>query len=289
METRGPYHQNEQGIFIPQQPVEHREEEFDPAWFDVMRAMQARHFWYLGRHRFLLRSLERSLRLFTRERGPGLTGVDLGGGCGGWVRYLKDRRPRLFSELALADSSLRALTLAADFVGTDVKRYQVDLLRLRWQERWDIAFLLDVLEHIPDDQAVLRQIGESLRPGGLLVVTTPALNFLWTYVDTLNDHVRRYSRQDFARLAGQCGLELCFSRYFMFYLSPLLLFSRWKSPNLQSMSEQQKQEIMRKTHTVPSWPVNQTLRLLFSLETPVGVWLPFPWGASVLAVYRKGR
>jgi SAM-dependent methyltransferase len=284
-----PYSRQDSGIFAPSQPVEHREEEYDSALFQLLRDMQARHFWYQGRHRFVLHSLKRALRLASLDRVSGLKGVDLGGGCGGWVRYLRDHCPRPFDELALGDSSIRALTLAAEVVGPDVKRYQVDLLRLQWRERWDVAFLLDVLEHIPNDGGVLRQIAKSLRPGGLLIVTTPALNVLRTYYDDLVHHVRRYSRKDFARLAASSGLTLCFTRYFMFFLSPLLFLSRLRSPNLKKMGEKEVRQHLSQTHTVPSWPVNQALRLIFSLETPLGAWLSFPWGASVLAVLRKDK
>src|SRR5262249_36889472 len=163
---------------------------------------------------FILHALKRFLRSVPKDPESGLRGIDLGGGCGGWIRYLEEHLPKLFGELALADSSLQALSLAGGVVGPDVKRYQIDLLGLRWTERWEVAFLLDVLEHIPNDLEALKQVRESLRPGGLLVVTTPALRCFWTYNDTLVHHVRRYSRLDYARLAHDSGFELCFSRYF---------------------------------------------------------------------------
>ena len=56
------------------------------------------------------------------------------------------------AEIVLADSSEVALRLAADFVPTQVQRQQVDLADLPWSDRWDIAFLLDVLEHLPDHE-----------------------------------------------------------------------------------------------------------------------------------------
>jgi SAM-dependent methyltransferase len=192
-----------------------------------------------------------------------------------------------FDELALADSSRRALALAADVIGPGAKRYQVDVRRLQWSRRWNVAFLLDVLEHIPDDVEVLRQIRESLRPEGLLFVTAPALNVFWSYNDTIACHIRRYSRADFQRLALETGFELVLSRYFMFFLSPLLLLSRWKSPNLGRMSAKQIREHARRTHRVPWSPVNLGLSLIFAAETPLGNWLSFPWGTSVLAVLRR--
>jgi 2-polyprenyl-3-methyl-5-hydroxy-6-metoxy-1,4-benzoquinol methylase len=118
---------------------------------------------------------------------------------------LQDRLPGPFGELALSDSSARELELAGPIVGEEVKRYQTDLLRLGWENRWDVAFLLDVLEHIPEHAEVLNQIARALKPGGLLFVTTPALPFFWSYNDEMAHHVRRYTKNDFARLAGSSG------------------------------------------------------------------------------------
>ena len=278
------------GVYVPRQPVKHREEEYDSAGCEVLSQIQSRHFWYLGRHRFILHSVMREIDSFGSERISGLDAMDLGGGCGGWIAYLNNR-PRersMFRELALGDSSVRALELAEDVVGPSVRRYQVDIRDLPWTERWDVVFLLDVLEHIPDDLAALRRIAESLRPGGLLFVTAPALRFFWTYNDDLVHHVRRYSRTDFRNLAEVTGLVLCRARYFMFFLSPLLLLSRMRAPNLGRMSREDIQGHHRRTRRTPPRPVNEILGFIFALESPLGWWLPFPWGTSILGVFRKG-
>ncbi|MCH7685471.1 MAG: class I SAM-dependent methyltransferase [Planctomycetes bacterium] len=116
--------------------------------------------------------------------------------------------------------------MAERFVGEHVARYQIDLLDLQVADRWDVAFLLDVLEHIPEDLAALKQIYDALKPGGLLFITTPALNYFWSYNDEMAHHVRRYSRKDYQQLADQTGFTVRYSRYFMFFLSPLLLISK---------------------------------------------------------------
>lgn len=283
--SNGLYRRQEDDIFTPAVEIRHRDEQYDPSGFDTLLAMQRRHFWYQGRHRFLLAALERERRQWPAAELP--AAVDLGGGCGGWLDYLRRRQGDRFRELALADSSRQALQQAAPVVGPSVARYQVDLLDLGWQERWDVAFLLDVLAVIPDDVGVLRQVAKALRPGGLLLVTSAALQFFWSYHDDLARHQRRYSRDDLARLAALSGLELRWSRYFMFLLSPLLLASRWRRPRLESMSEQAVREHMRRTHRVPPPPLNRLLTLAFACETPLGLRLPFPWGASVLGVFRK--
>lgn len=285
MSSHDSYTLDDANIFVPRVSIEHREDEYDSNAFAILKEMQQRHFWYRGRHRFLLYALRRALNHY-RFPAP-LSGVDLGGGCGGWIRYLQQHASDSFAELALADSSRQALTLAADEIGPTVSRYQIDLLRLAWNRRWNVAFLLDVLEHIPEDADALRQIRESLVPGGLLFITTPALKLFWSYNDTMARHVRRYSRTDYKRLAGECGFELVFSRYFMFYLSPLLVLSRLKSPDLSNMTPEEVVEHARKTHKIPSPLVNRALSLIFSAETPIGIWLPFPWGTSVLGVLRR--
>jgi SAM-dependent methyltransferase len=277
----------EGGVLLPRVPVTHRCDEYDPAGFETLREMQSRHFWYLGRHRFLLHALKRELRTGAPRRRSSLSAIDLGAGCGGWVAYLQAQAPHLFAELALADSSLSALEYARTAVGTQTKRYQIDLLGMPWRERWDVAFLLDVLEHIPQDVEVLKQIHRALRPGGYLFVTTPALRCFWSYIDELSRHVRRYSRRDFARLAAAASFQLCRTRYFMFLLSPLLLLSRMRAPDFANMTAEAVRAHQRRTHQVPARLLNLALSFVFGCETPLGWWLPFPWGTSVLAVFRK--
>ena len=278
------YHQSPDGVFVPREAVAHRNEEYDEASFEVLLAMQQRHFWYRGRHRFLLHAARSYLR---GADSSVQSGIDLGGGCGGWIRYLRDRDPGLIPNLALGDSSRLALDFAEKVIDPDMARYQIDLLRLDWTRRWDAIFLLDVLEHIPRDADALAQIREALTPGGYLFVTTPALRFFWSYNDEIAEHQRRYARADFQRLADRTGLELCYSRYFMFFLSPLLYLSRLNRKNLKNMTPEEVRQVVARTHRVPSGPMNTLLASLFALETPLGHLLPFPWGTSILAVFRK--
>ena len=90
-----------------------------------------------------------------------------------------------------------------------------------------------------------------------------------------------------SQLGVQTGLELLYSRYFMFLLSPLLYLSRLKRVDLGRMKPEAVAELLRRTHKTPIAPINQTLRFVFALETPMGLWFPFPWGTSILGVFRK--
>ena len=144
-----------------------------------------------------------------------------------------------------------------------------------------------MLEHISDHEVVLRQLHKSLRPGGLLFVTTSALRFFWTYNDQLAHHRRRYSRRDFRLLAKQVEFELLRTDYFMFFLSPVLLLSRLLYQPPESATPRQLKEHLMQTHSIPAKPINRILTNLFSVEAAMMNFVTFPWGSSILAVLKR--
>lgn len=274
------------GIFVPRRRPRHRDDEYDELAFDILIRMQREHFWYRGRHKLLLHVLRQALSRHHGASGK-LAAIDIGGGCGGWLEFVHDHEPDLFGELALGDSSIRALTLAEPVVGSFAARYQIDLLDLTWSERWDVIFLLDVLEHIPEHIEVLREVRRSLRPGGLLFVTTPALQLFWTYNDELAHHQRRYSRRDFSVLASKVDLELVRTEYFMFLLSPALLASRLLSRPPKSATPDELRAHLERTHRIPARPMNGFLERIFSMEASLIDRFALPWGTSIMAVFER--
>lgn len=274
------------GIFFSRKGVLHRDGEFDQRGFDILLNMQREHFWYAGRHKFILQEL---LKISGRERisGNAIKAIDLGGGCGGWVDFLHKSPAVTFEELALGDSSRVALSLSRGIVAPSVRLYETDLLDLPWNGRWDLIFLLDVIEHIPNDLEVMRQCNKALASNGMIVVTAPALKAFWSYNDVISSHCRRYSRNDFKLLADHTGLELVDVRYFMFFLSPLFWLSRLFSPNIGDMTDEAVQKLIEKSHRIPSPPLNAFLKSIFSLEAFTGINFDFPWGTSIVGVFRK--
>jgi SAM-dependent methyltransferase len=272
---------------MPSAEVIHRDQEYDSRLHELLQRMQERHFWYRGRHRFLLEAVHRQLGR-TADTGGILDVVDFGGGCGGWLGYLLEGKRFGLGDVVLADSSEPALAMAATSVPAYVERRQVDLMDLPWLRHWDLAFLLDVLEHLPDQKAILTQIREALVPGGLLFVTVPALRCFWTWNDDVCRHLRRYSRSDFVQLAADSGLELLDSRYFMFILSPLLVASRFAAAATSRLNtDEQRRELAAKMHAIPHPIINSALSAAFAAETPLGHLVRFPWGTSLLAVLRR--
>ncbi len=72
----------------------------------------------------------------------------------------------------------------------------------------DLITALDVLEHIEDDRAALREIQRVLRPGGVLLATVPAYGWMWGAQDEISHHFRRYDAADLSRKIPEAGLDL---------------------------------------------------------------------------------
>lgn len=265
------------GIHVPLKKVIHRNSEYDESGFDDLFNMQTDHFWYLGRHKFILNALIKF------SPAAEISAIDLGGGCGGWVHYLKGAIPAKLKEIGLADSSYVALLNAKKIIGEDVQVYQADLMSLGWHEKWDVAFLLDVIEHCPDDVHILKEAAKSLKPGGMIYVTAPALDCFWSYNDDYAKHLRRYSKSKFLTLANESGLKLKDARYFMFFLSPLL----WLSRKTKRLDDEKISLAIKREHEVPNPIVNWILTKIFNAETPIGHLIPFPWGTSIIGVFEK--
>lgn len=89
--------------------------------------------------------------------------------------------------------------------------------------------LFDVIEHIEHDRKFLSEIYSKLDHQGLVFITVPAFQFLWSNIDQESGHFRRYSLQDLERVVESSGLKVERSGYYFTYLLPLMLLIKRKS------------------------------------------------------------
>jgi SAM-dependent methyltransferase len=80
-------------------------------------------------------------------------------------------------------------------------------------ETYDYIFTLNVLEHIEDDHAALRDLAKKLKPGGRLMIYVPAFQVLFSSMDRAVGHYRRYRLTDLSKKVSSAGLEVKEARY----------------------------------------------------------------------------
>ncbi|MBI2587245.1 class I SAM-dependent methyltransferase [Candidatus Amesbacteria bacterium] len=91
---------------------------------------------------------------------------------------------------------------------------------------FDTVTALDVLEHVRREDVGLREMRRVLKPRGVLILNVPAYQWLWSYHDVTQDHVRRYTREQLAEKLRREGFEMIRATYSFMWLVPLALVFR---------------------------------------------------------------
>lgn len=147
----------------------------------------------------------------------------------------------------------------------------------------------DVLEHLEHPEALVTEINRTLRPGGVVIATVPALSWLWSEADTATGHFRRYTRGALNQLFCACGLEPVHSEYFMFAMVLPMLCLR-TLPSLWRRDRDQRAALRRCRTQMKASRRKDALSLAdvaLRTEAAVAKVVPLPAGTSVLGVYRK--
>ncbi len=140
----------------------------------------------------------------------------------------------------------------------------------------DVVFCLDVLEHVSDDAALLREAFAQVSPGGLGFVTVPAYDWLWGAEDEISNHLRRYRNRSLRSAIDRADLEILMISGFNTILLPLqaaVVFASRNSKQTNLKAPGRLQQLICLTILkIEAWWLTR-----FSL----------PVGASLLAVVRK--
>jgi 2-polyprenyl-3-methyl-5-hydroxy-6-metoxy-1,4-benzoquinol methylase len=150
---------------------------------------------------------------------PHLTGtvLEVGAGLGTITRKLVEARPDL-SIVALEPAGNVFPDLAAyAAVSYRVSAYQsttAEYVARTQAALFDTVLYLNVLEHIEDETAELRLAYQALRPGGVLLVFGPALEWLYSELDYNAGHYRRYNIKALRQTVQAAGFEVISLRYF---------------------------------------------------------------------------
>ncbi len=221
------------------------------------------HWWFVSRRRILAKILNSHLKPMDNR-----TVLEIGCGTGGNLQVLS--RFGALSAMELDDSALK---WAKEKKLCTVKKGSLPF-DIPFENRFDLVCMLDVLEHIEDDERSLAEVRKILNPEGHLLLTVPAFDFLWNDNDVVNHHVRRYSKNKLVERLRQSGYQVKYCTYFNTFLFPMALANIFfnKIFNRKSGSGA----------VLPSKIVNHIFKIIFTSERVFLPNLSFPLGVSLL-------
>lgn len=145
--------------------------------------------------------------------------LDVGAGSGIFTRQL-------------IDAGLAGQGLCVDPAYEQAARHEVHngrtiaFVREAGDEKAELILMMDVLEHVEDDLGLLKAYASNLAPGGRVLITVPAFQFLWSGHDVFLEHRRRYTLGEIEQVVRSAGLRVLKGRYFFGALFPLVSLMR---------------------------------------------------------------
>jgi len=184
--------------------------------YDRMAAHDSTHWWYRARRDILADYLTREGQLPAQARI-----LEIGCGTGHNLPMLAK-----FGTVEAIEIDPAAREIASQRLGQPVGSAPLPALTGVERGAYDLIAVLDVVEHIEDDVAALKAMAECLKPGGKILITVPAHQWMWSAHDTVNHHHRRYSKATLEKAIAAAGLKSRKLGYFNSLLFPLAAASR---------------------------------------------------------------
>lgn len=229
--------------------------------------IEKEHWWYSARLEILMHFLEERLDMSRPIRS-----LDVGCGTGAALEMFSRR----FEAYGL-DPSPQAIEFCRKrglenlFLG--------ELTEYPARDQFDLVTFLDVLEHVEDDRGALQAAHRILGEGGKLLITVPAFPSLWSPLDVMLHHKRRYTLKQLKEVVASAGFRILHVTYFNTLLFPVALVRRMaaKVTHNETMGDLE----------IPGKALNSALRSVFSLEKPLLPKLSLPFGLSLLCWAEK--
>jgi 2-polyprenyl-3-methyl-5-hydroxy-6-metoxy-1,4-benzoquinol methylase len=229
------------------------------------------HWWFLGRRAIVAAVLERHLPAQAAR-----TILDAGCGTGGMLPLLA----RFGTVRGLEPAAVAVAHCHEAFPDFVVDQGEVpDAVPA--DGAFDVVTAFDVIEHIADDLGAARALRAATRPGGTVVVTVPALAWLWSEHDDLNGHHRRYDRAGLAGVLERAGLEVRHLSSFNTALLPIVAAARL------AQRVRPRPVTPSSDFTMPGPLANRVLTSVLSAERRWVAGRGLPIGVSLVAVARR--
>ena len=228
-----------------------------------LAALEDNYWWHQTRYRVAWDLL--------RRHSPDVGGIsvaDVGCGTGGFLRFLRDRGVRRLIGCDYTDMAFELL-----------ERESISVARIDLEKPftlpgapYDALVALDVLEHLAEEPLFLESARANLGAGGLLLLTLPAHQFLFSEWDRRLQHFRRYSTPYLSKTLEDSGLRVLEASHFFSFAMPMALARRW-------VGTYDGASACEFPAVAPS--LNRLLLALGAVERRLLRWYPIPFGTSL--------
>ena len=244
---------------------------FNKSFFAELVRVEASNFWFRSRNRLLCWAMA---KYFPEAR----SFFELGCGTGFVISAIQNSFPKL----AVAGGDLYTEGLQhAKMRAPQARFFQMDARYIPFKEEFDIIGAFDILEHVEEDNVVLRQMYNAVKAGGGVLLTVPQHKLMWSRTDSFAGHKRRYGRKELVKKVRDAGFDVLCTTSFVSALLPLMILSRLRQRRLgEDWDPLSEFKISR--------CVNVLLEKVLTVERGlIRSGVSFPAGGSLLVVARR--
>lgn len=233
-------------------------------------AVQKDHWWFVGRRRFFAKVIK------GLDLQKDALILDVGVSTGTNLRMLNDLGFYNFHGLDFSDEAI--VYCAKNGFNCISKGDICDMPTDSCSQ--DLVLATDIIEHITDDMAAIKEIFRVLKPGGHVLITVPAFQSLWGPQDEIAHHKRRYLKKPLLTKFKDVGFNVVKCYYFNYLLFMPILFTR-KILNVISKHPQSENNINTSS-------INSVLLKIFKFDIATAPIIRPPFGVSIYLLAEKG-
>jgi len=243
----------------------------NPQEYENLLRVEKTHWYYRGKREIAEYWLRREGQLHS-----GAILADVGAGTGEFVLQMRNH----CRVLAVDDYSESVAILEDRLPAAEVRRGSCVQLPIE-SDSCDFVSALDVLEHIEDDKAAITELWRIAKPGGIIVITVPALSCLWSDWDVSLRHYRRYDLPGLRTLGAEVPSQVLHLNYMNFFAFPAV----WLIRRLRRQKGAGSPDSRSEDQIPPSW-INEILHWIFVRSSCQNL-IRWPFGVGLLCVLKK--
>lgn len=239
--------------------------------YQAISDVELRHFWFRARTAMITRLVN----AFVLKNGR-RTFLEVGCGTGIILRAMRELGFRVVG-LDVNETALKHARMSCPAA----RLIRKSLYSFASSERFQVVGAFDVLEHQSQDVLFLKRCYDLLEVGGTLFLTVPAGKGLWSHLDVLSGHKRRYESDDLREKFGKTGFHVQFINYWSVLTLPWYILFRIYTIRHKSVATM---DVYLRT---PNRFVNTFMQYLLRLEQVFFLNCQFPFGATLVVCAKK--